>query len=82
MTFPVVSIAYHSGYGHTAVLAEAVASGAVQAGAETHLIKVDEITDEQWAVLDRSDAIFQSWVAQRAEVASAKAWKAADAVPM
>ena len=57
MTTPVVSIAYHSGYGHTAVLAEAVRDGAAEAGAEVHLIKVDEITDEQWETLDRSDAI-------------------------
>ncbi|MEU1007371.1 flavodoxin family protein [Streptomyces sp. NPDC005890] len=57
MTTLVVSIAYHSGYGHTAVLAEAVRAGALDAGAEVHLIKVDEITDEQWETLDRSDAI-------------------------
>ncbi|MEV6114207.1 flavodoxin family protein [Streptomyces sp. NPDC052109] len=57
MTTPVVSIAYHSGYGHTAVLAEAVRTGAADAGAEVHVIKVDEITDEQWETLDRSDAI-------------------------
>ncbi|MCF4140528.1 flavodoxin family protein [Streptomyces sp. Tue 6430] len=57
MITPVVSIAYHSGYGHTAVIAEAVRSGAVQAGAEAHLIEVDAITEDQWAVLDRSDAI-------------------------
>ncbi|MEU2285672.1 flavodoxin family protein [Streptomyces sp. NPDC013178] len=57
MSTPVVSIAYHSGYGHTAVIAEAVRSGAVEAGAEVHLIKVDEITEEQWALLDASDAI-------------------------
>ncbi|GAA2780118.1 flavodoxin family protein [Streptomyces rameus] len=57
MTAPVVSIAYHSGYGHTTVLAEAVRAGAADAGAEVHLIKVDEITDEQWEILDRSDAI-------------------------
>ncbi|MGW7255935.1 flavodoxin family protein [Streptomyces sp. NPDC054834] len=57
MTSPVVSIAYHSGFGHTAVLAEAVRAGAAEAGAEVHLIKVDEITEEQWALLDASDAI-------------------------
>ncbi|MCM1976722.1 flavodoxin family protein [Streptomyces sp. G1] len=57
MTTPVVSIAYHSGYGHTAVLAEAVRAGAAQAGAEVKLINVAEITDEEWAVLDGSDAI-------------------------
>ncbi|MFK4147091.1 flavodoxin family protein [Streptomyces sp. NPDC004065] len=57
MTTPVVSIAYHSAHGHTAVLAEAVRAGAVEAGAEVHLIEVDEITDEQWATLDASDAV-------------------------
>ncbi|MET7386746.1 flavodoxin family protein [Streptomyces sp. NPDC005529] len=57
MTTPVVSIAYHSGYGHTAVLAEAVRTGALEAGAEVHLIKVDEITDAQWEQLDASDAV-------------------------
>ncbi|MFG2383306.1 flavodoxin family protein [Streptomyces avermitilis] len=57
MTTPVVSIAFHSGHGHTAVLAEAVRGGAVEAGAQAHLINVDEITEEQWAVLDASDAI-------------------------
>lgn len=54
---PVVSIAYHSGYGHTAVVAEAVRSGAADAGATVHLIKVDEIDDAQWELLDGSDAI-------------------------
>ncbi|MFD7793919.1 MULTISPECIES: flavodoxin family protein [unclassified Streptomyces] len=57
MTTPVVSIAYHSGYGHTAVLAEAVRTGALEAGAEVHLIQVDEITDAQWEQLDASDAV-------------------------
>ncbi|MGW1726670.1 flavodoxin family protein [Streptomyces sp. NPDC002306] len=57
MIMPVVSIAYHSGYGHTTVLAEAVCAGASEAGAVVHLVKVDEITDEQWAQLDASDAI-------------------------
>ena len=57
MTTPVVAIAYHSGFGHTAVLAEAVRAGAQDAGAEVHLIRVDEITEEQWELLDRSDAI-------------------------
>lgn len=57
MSTPVVSVAYHSGSGHTAVLAEAVRAGATGAGAEVHLIKVDEITEEQWTLLDGSDAI-------------------------
>ncbi|QSY50886.1 flavodoxin family protein [Streptomyces griseocarneus] len=57
MTTPVVSIAYHSGFGHTAVLAEAVRAGAADTGATVHLINVAEITDEQWELLDASDAI-------------------------
>ncbi|MEU1825217.1 MULTISPECIES: flavodoxin family protein [Streptomyces] len=57
MTTPVVAIAYHSGFGHTAVLAEAVRAGATEAGATVHLINVAEITDAQWELLDASDAI-------------------------
>ncbi|HEY5833652.1 flavodoxin family protein [Streptomyces sp.] len=57
MTSPVVAIAYHSGYGHTTVVAEAVRDGAAAEGAVVHLIKVDEITDEQWLLLDGADAI-------------------------
>ncbi|MFB7668997.1 flavodoxin family protein [Kitasatospora sp. NPDC056138] len=52
-----IAIAYHSGYGHTAVLAEAVARGAAAGGAEVVRIAVDTITEEQWAQLDAADAI-------------------------
>ncbi|MER6425994.1 flavodoxin family protein [Streptomyces sp. NPDC001137] len=54
---PTVAVAFHSGYGHTAVIAEAVARGAAEAGAEVISIPVDTITDEQWAQLDAADAI-------------------------
>ncbi|MEV7022544.1 flavodoxin family protein [Kitasatospora sp. NPDC093558] len=54
---PTVAIAFHSGYGHTAVIAEAVARGAAAAGAEVVSIAVDAITEEQWAQLDAADAI-------------------------
>ncbi|MFE2045632.1 flavodoxin family protein [Streptomyces sp. NPDC059477] len=54
---PTVSIAYHSGYGHTDVLAEAVRAGVAGAGADARLIRVDEITPGQWSELDDSDAI-------------------------
>jgi multimeric flavodoxin WrbA len=57
VTTPVVSIAYHSGYGHTAVIAEAVCDGAAATGATVHLIKVDEIDEAQGELLDGSDAI-------------------------
>ncbi|WP_086562298.1 flavodoxin family protein [Streptomyces africanus] len=52
-----VAIAYHSGYGHTAVLAEAVGDGVAEAGARTVPVPVDTITPEQWAALDAADAI-------------------------
>ncbi|WP_405011880.1 flavodoxin family protein [Kitasatospora sp. NBC_01539] len=54
---PTVAVAYHSGYGHTAVLAEAVVRGAAATGADTVQIAVDTITEEQWAELDAADAI-------------------------
>ncbi|MDX3356595.1 flavodoxin family protein [Streptomyces sp. ME01-24h] len=57
MTTRVVAIAYHSGYGHTAVLAGAVRDGAVEAGAVVHPVKVDRITEKQWGLLDAADAI-------------------------
>ncbi|OBF35004.1 NADPH-dependent FMN reductase [Mycobacterium sp. ACS1612] len=50
-------MAYHSGFGHTAVLADAVAAGARQASAHVHVIAVDRITDEQWDILDAADGI-------------------------
>jgi len=56
-TRPTVAIAFHSGYGHTAVLAEAVARGAAATGAEVVQVAVDTITDEQWEQLDAADAI-------------------------
>ncbi len=60
MTTPSVriAVAYHSGYGHTAKQAAAVADGA-RAVAETDvaLIDVQQITDEGWRRLDQSDAI-------------------------
>ncbi|WP_190191957.1 flavodoxin family protein [Streptomyces minutiscleroticus] len=54
---PSVAVAFHSGYGHTAVLAEAVRRGAADAGADVAFVPVDTITDEQWQRLDDADAI-------------------------
>ena len=39
-----MAIAFHSGYGHTAVIAEAVARGAADAGAEVISVPVEGIT--------------------------------------
>lgn len=53
-----VAIAYHSGAGHTARQAEAVAAGAAAVpGAVAELVPLDELTEEVWAKLDRADAI-------------------------
>jgi multimeric flavodoxin WrbA len=52
-----VAIVYHSGYGHTARQAEAVARGAASLdGVKTLLISVDTFNG-QWGDLERSDAI-------------------------
>jgi len=54
---PTVVIAYHSGFGHTAVLADAVAAGAREAGANVSVIDVDRMDDTDWDILDRADGI-------------------------
>jgi NAD(P)H dehydrogenase (quinone) len=54
---PAVAVAYHSGFGHTAVLADAVAAGARGAGAAVELVMVDQMTDDCWRTLDETDAI-------------------------
>jgi multimeric flavodoxin WrbA len=53
-----IAVAYHSGYGHTARQAEAVAAGAREVeGADVDLLAVDDLTDELWSSLDAADAI-------------------------
>ncbi len=52
-----IAIIYHSGFGHTAKVAEAVAEGAVQAGAQVMLINVEALDEAGWGVLDAADAI-------------------------
>ncbi len=52
-----VAIVYHSGYGHTKAVAEAVTKGAASvAGTTTHLISVIDI-EGQWETLAKADAI-------------------------
>ena len=52
-----VAVVYHSGYGHTAAIAKAVARGAaVVDGIEAQLISVTEI-DQHWDDLKLADAI-------------------------
>ena len=54
---PTVAVAYHSGFGHTAVLADAVAAGARDGGAHVTVVPVDAMTDADWDILDGADAI-------------------------
>jgi len=76
-----VAVVYHSGYGHTAKQAEAVAKGA-----NADLIAINEngeITDADWAKLDAAKAIIMgsptymgtvSWQFKKFADASSKAW--------
>lgn len=56
--FPIrLAVVYHSGYGHTAKQAQAVARGADAAGnVEVTLVPVDDV-DQHWDLLAQSDAI-------------------------
>jgi NAD(P)H dehydrogenase (quinone) len=54
---PTVAVVYHSGFGHTATLADAVATGAADAGAGVSIVAVDTITAAQWDLLDSVDAM-------------------------
>lgn len=57
MVTPQIVVAYHSGYGHTATLARAVAHGVTDVAAQVELIAVDAVADDEWAMLDGADAI-------------------------
>ncbi|MEZ5525808.1 MAG: flavodoxin family protein [Pseudomonadales bacterium] len=52
-----VAIAYHSGYGHTEVLANAVAAGVENAGAVALTVPVADLETLDWDALNRADAI-------------------------
>jgi len=56
-----IAIVFHSGYGHTAAVAESVREGAAAvAGASVSLIRVQNdgtIAEAEWAALDAADAI-------------------------
>ena len=53
-----ITVAYHSGYGHTEKVAKAVAEG-LSMSKDTHVdvINVATITEAQWGILDASHAI-------------------------
>ena len=84
-----IAIVYHSGYGHTAKQAEAVARGALSvAGATAALVKVEDI-DRHWADLEKADAIifgsptymgsasapFKTFMDASSKVWAAQGWK-------
>lgn len=84
-----IAIVFHSGYGHTARLAAAVAEGASEVdGARVQSIAINqdgEIADAEWAALAEADAIIfgsptymgnVSWQFKRFADASSKAWAA------
>lgn len=53
-----VAVAFHSGAGHTARQADAVAAGAAAVpGASAALVRLDALSAAEWAVLDAADAI-------------------------
>jgi NAD(P)H dehydrogenase (quinone) len=51
-----VAIVYHSGYGHTAALAESVAAGVTAAGGQPKLIKLESAEQDFTAALDAVSA--------------------------
>lgn len=74
-------VIYHSGYGHTKVVAEHVAEGA---GAQLIAISAEgDISDDDWAALDGADAIVfgaptymgsASWQFKKFSDATSKKW--------
>lgn len=54
---PALAVAYHSGFGHTAVLADAVAAGVRETGASVEVIAVDHMTQNDWDTLDGADGV-------------------------
>ena len=76
-----IAVVYHSGYGHTQFIAQAVARGA---GAQLVAIDADgNLSEADWAALDAADAIIMgsptymgsvSWQFKKFADASSKAW--------
>ncbi|SMG40091.1 flavodoxin family protein [Paraburkholderia susongensis] len=52
-----IVIVYHSGYGHTKKVAQAVLAGALEAGAQATLMPVGEMDDASWDELAAADAL-------------------------
>lgn len=53
-----IIVVYHSGFGHTKKVAEAVGQGAAGiAGTSVQVLSVDTFTEQNWTSLDEADAI-------------------------
>lgn len=53
-----IAVVYHSAFGHTKKVAEAVHQGAANTeGCSAHLLAVDTIDDASWEILNQADAI-------------------------
>ncbi len=55
-----IAIVYHSGYGHTAVVAEAVSEGVTRAGATPKLLKIENAAQDFTAFIEevtKADAV-------------------------
>jgi multimeric flavodoxin WrbA len=78
-----IAVAYHSGYGHTARQAQAVAQGAREVpDTVVDLLLLDELTDELWSTLREADAIvFGAPTYMGGPSAVFKAFAEASAVP-
>jgi NAD(P)H dehydrogenase (quinone) len=56
----IIAIVYHSGYGHTAKVADAVAEGVKANGATVEMHRIDaegHLPEASWTALDKADAI-------------------------
>ncbi|KQU51847.1 NADPH-dependent FMN reductase [Bosea sp. Leaf344] len=85
-----IAIVYHSGYGHTAKVAEHVQKGAAHAGAKVDLIAIDaegNLPESAWATLKAADGIIfgsptymgmVSWQFKKFADASSKPWYTMD----
>ena len=55
---PTMAVAYHSGFGHTATLAQSVADGVRSVGAVANIIAVERITDADAAPVEYGQPLF------------------------
>ena len=56
MSTPKIAVVYHSGFGHTAVVADAVAAGIAEAGGEATLLRIQSAADDFSPILEQASA--------------------------